>query len=251
MAERDPEHRISLRLYGFLIRGLPPDFAVRFGPQMIQAFRELLRAVSSRGGLLDLARLWSRTLIDLAVTAVILHFERLTMPAVREPSHLHLLIRPWAFLIRINATRRWLARFTPYPTPLRKGLQFAWYEARAYSSPQIQPEHLLLGLLRAAKSVRQHVTPTAIQTTVAMIDRHTGHGRCLISPSPSDPVIDQVSQQAIARAMKAAALRRQRLSALHLLSSLCDERSGVVADCLKSLGLDQHWLESQLQRPNF
>ena len=78
MAERDPAHRISLHLYAFLIRGLPPDFRFRFGPQMIQIFRELLRAVPSRGGFLDLARLWSRTLIDLPVTAAILHFERLT-----------------------------------------------------------------------------------------------------------------------------------------------------------------------------
>lgn len=247
MVECDPEHRISLRLYAFLIRGLPPDFKARFGPQMIQAFRELLRAVSSGGGLLELARLWRRTLIDLAVTAAILHFERLTMSAVQEPTHLHLLIHPWAFLIRSNATRRWLARFKPYPKPLRKTLQFAWYEARAYSSPEIQPEHLLLGLLRAVKPVRRHVTPTAMQTTLAVIDRHTGHGRCFISTAPSDPVIDQVSQHAIARAMEAAAIRRQRLSALHLLLALCEERGSAVADCLKSLGLDQHWLESQLQ----
>lgn len=247
MAERGSQHGSSLRIYAFLIRGLPADFRVLFGPQMIQAFRDLLRAGTSRSGFLDLARLWSRTLVDLAVTAAILHFERLTMPAVREPRHFDLLIHPWAFLIRINATRRWLARFKPYPKPFRKPLEYAWYEARAYSSPKIQAEHILLGLLRAVKLVRQHVTPTAIQTTVAVIDRHTGHRRCLISSAPSEPVVDPISQQAIARAMELAALRRQRLSALHLLFALCEERGGAVAECLSSLGLDQRWLESQLE----
>jgi Clp amino terminal domain, pathogenicity island component len=247
MGERDSARRRSVRIYALLVRGLPAHFGVRYGPQMIQTFQELLRATSSHGAPLDLARFWIRTLADLGVTAAILYFERFTMPTVREPSHLGLLIHPWGFLIRISTTRRWLARFKPYPKSLRKPLQFAWYEARAYSSPQIQPEHLLLGLLRATKSVRQHVTPTAIRTTVAIIDRHTGHGRCSGPAAPSDPVIHQVSQRAIARALEDAALRRQRLSALHLLLALCEERGTVVTECLNSLALDQHWLESQLQ----
>ena len=249
MAECAPQHGNSLRVYAFLIRGLPVDFRMRFGPQMMQAFRDLLHAGSFRNGHWDLARLWSRTLVDLTVTAAILHFERFIMPAVREPKHFELLIHPWAFLLRIHATRRRSARFKPYPKPFRKPLEFARYEARAYSSPNIQQEHILLGLLRSVELVRHHVTPTAIQATVAVIDRHAGHARCLISNAASEPVVDELSQRAIARAVELAVLRRQHLSALHLLFALCEERDGAVAEGLSSLGLDQRWLESQLQAP--
>src|ERR1035441_3531633 len=77
---------------------------------------------------------------------------------------------------------------------------------------------------------------------------HTGHGRALgTAPASSDPSIDALSQQIIARALERAALRRQRLSGLHLLLALCEERSSVVSECLETLGLEQPWLESQLQ----
>ncbi len=214
----------SLRVYALLLRLLPANFRTRFGPEMIQAFRDQLHGAS----FLNLVRLWIRTLADLGVTAAILHFERPAMP-----KHFELLIqRP---------------RFNPYPKPFRKPLEFAWYEAQAYSSGKIQPEHILLGLLRAVQLVRQHVTPTAVEAAVALIDRHMGHERSLISAAPPELVVDEVSQQAIARAMELAALRRQRLSALHLLRALCEERGGAVPECLSCLRLDQGWLESQLK----
>ena len=170
------------------------------------------------------------------------------MPKTTEPAHFALLIRPWLLFHRASATRQWLARFKPYPKPFRKPLQFAWYEANAYSSPQIQPEHLLLGLLRGTQIVRQHVPPSAIQSAIDIIDVHTGHGRALgTAPASSDPSIDALSQQIIARALERAGLRRQRLSGLHLLLALCEERSSVVSECLETSGLDQPWLESQLQ----
>ena len=185
---------------------------------------------------------------DLLVTAFILHTERFTMRTIREPAHLALLISPWILFLRLSATHHWLARFEPYPSAFRKSLMFAWYEARAYSSPQVKPEHLLLGLLRATKSVRQHSSPSAVGFAIAIIDAHTGHGRRLGAiPPPPDPGIDELSQRVIRRALEKAALRRQRLSALHLMLALCEEQSSVVIDCLNALGLDRPWLESRLQ----
>ena len=248
MAQPFRKQNLSVRLFALLVRALPPDFRMRHGSQMVQTFQDCWRDLVSRGGLLDLARFWRNTFADLLLTALILHTERFTMPKTTEPAHFALLIRPWLLFHRVSATRQWLARFRPYPKPFRKPLQFAWYEAKAYSSPQIQPEHLLLGLLRATKSVRQHVLPSAIQSAIAIIDVHTGHGRAFgAAPAPSDPSIDALSQQIIARALEKAALRRQRLSGLHLLLALCEERSSVVSACLETLGLDQPWLESQLQ----
>jgi hypothetical protein len=248
MAQPFRKQNRSVRLFALLVRFLPADFRMRHGSQMVQTFQDCWRDLVSRGGLLDLARFWGNTFADLLLTALILHTERFTMSAGRAPAHLTFLTSPWVLFHRLSATHRWLARFGPYPKAFRKPLQFAWFEAKAYSSAQIQPEHLLLGLLRATKSVRQHVPPSAIQSAIAIIDLHTGHGRALgAAPAPSDPSIDALSQQIIARALERAALRRQRLSGLHLLLALCEERSSVVSECLETLGLDQPWLESQLQ----
>ena len=246
MAQPFRKQNLSVRLFALLVRALPPDFRIRHGSQMVQTFQDCWRDLVSRGGLLDLARFWRNTFADLLLTALILHTERFTMPKTTEPAHFALLIHPWLLFHRVSATRRWLARFRPYPKPFRKPLQFAWYEAKAYSSPQIQPEHLLLGVLRATKSVGQHVSPSAIQSAIAIIDVHTGHCRAL-GTALSDPSIDALSRQIIARALEKAVLRRQRLSGLHLLLALCEERSSVMSECLETLGLEQPWLESQLQ----
>jgi|ERR1039458_5840748 hypothetical protein len=237
----------SVRLFAFLVRILPSDFRVRHGSQMVQTFQDCRREVVSRGGSLNLVRFWRNAFADLLWTALILHTERFTMSTGRAPTHLAILFSAWVLFQRISAANQWLARFRPYPKAFRKPLQFAWYEAKAYSSAQIQPEHLLLGLLRATKSVQRHVSPGAIESAIAAIDAYTGHGRGLGHSAPSDPSVDALSQQVIARGLERAALRRQRLSPLHLLLALREERGSVASECLDSLGLDQRWIESQLQ----
>lgn len=185
----------SVRLFALLVRILPSDFRVRHGSQIIQTFQDCRREVVSRGGVLNLVRFWRNAFADLLWTALILHTERFTMSTSKVPTHLAILISPWVLFQRISATNNWLERFRPYPKAFRKPLQFAWYEARAYSSAQIQPEHLLLGLLRATTSVRRHVSPGAIGSAIAVIDAYTGHGRGLGYSVPSDPSVDALSQR--------------------------------------------------------
>ena len=159
-----------------------------------------------------------------------------------DPAHLSRLILPFQ---RKSELGQSLARFRPYPKPFRKTLQFAWHESKAYSSPEILPEHLLLGLLRATESLGHHVSPTAIRPAIAAIDVHVGHGRTI--PAPVNPIVSALSQQVIARALETAAFRRERLSTLHLLLALCEVRSGVIPECLDSLNLDRLWIERQLR----
>src|SRR5664279_866416 len=120
MAQPFRKQDLSVRLFALLVRALPPDFRMRHGSQMVQTFQDCWRDLVSRGGLLDLARFWRNTFADLLLTALILHTERFTMPKTTEPAHFALLIRPWLLFHRVSATRQWLARFRPYPKPLRK-----------------------------------------------------------------------------------------------------------------------------------
>jgi hypothetical protein len=240
--------RRSIRLLQTAIRLLPAEFRTRHGSEIIQTVLDCRRDLDPHGTVGGLAQFWITTTADVVLAAVILHFQRFMMSKSVEPAHLGALLRPWTLFQGISAFRHWLARFEPYPKPFRKALAFAWYEAKAYSCSEIQPQHVLLGLLRATKSLRQHIAPSAVESAIAVIDVHTGHGRCLGSiPPPPDPLVDEATQHVIGRALEMAALNRQRLSALHLFLALCDERVGVVSECMDALRLDRSWLKSQLR----
>lgn len=68
-------HRPSLsgRVYGALLLMYPEDFRNAYGPQMAQVFGDLCRQERERAGLIGLALLWARTVLDLLRTAA---FER-------------------------------------------------------------------------------------------------------------------------------------------------------------------------------
>jgi hypothetical protein len=211
---------------------------------MIQTFRDCWGDLALKASHFEMVRFWVRKLADMAFTALILHTRRWIMPASMH----YAFLRPWGLLQHASRVNRWLARFRPYPKPFRTPLQFAWYEAKAYSSPRIQPEHILLGVLRATKSVRRHLAPAVVESAIAVGDAHAGHGRGLPGNSAfPDPAVNAFSQQVIARAMETAALRRQRLSRLHLLLALREERGGIVSECFDAMGMDQLWIERELQ----
>jgi|KBSMisStaDraftv2_1062788.scaffolds.fasta_scaffold17898_5 hypothetical protein len=66
----------SLRIYQFLLFAYPASFRNAFGVEMVQTFRDCYRAESRVGGRAGLLLLWSRTLMDLFLSAVKEHSER-------------------------------------------------------------------------------------------------------------------------------------------------------------------------------
>jgi hypothetical protein len=64
------------RLYRRLMRLYPADFRARFGNEMISLFREQLRDARSSGERRQIASLWARCLVDLAVTVPKQHLEK-------------------------------------------------------------------------------------------------------------------------------------------------------------------------------
>lgn len=63
--------RVSERVYRALLVAYPKEFRRVYGAQMMQVFRDLCREERQRNGTFGLARLWFRTLLDLAATAFV------------------------------------------------------------------------------------------------------------------------------------------------------------------------------------
>jgi hypothetical protein len=70
MAGSDRTLGVSERVYRALLAAYPKAFRDAYGSQMEQTFRDLCRDELRRGGMGGLLRLWVRTGLDLATTAV-------------------------------------------------------------------------------------------------------------------------------------------------------------------------------------
>ena len=56
--------RVSEFVYGVLLGAYPKEFRDAYGRELEQAFADLYREASRRGGVVALARLWARVLLD-------------------------------------------------------------------------------------------------------------------------------------------------------------------------------------------
>jgi len=61
---------ISGRVYEVLLVAYPKEFRSEYRPQMVQAFRDLCREELGRGSKAGSVKLWARTFLDLATTAL-------------------------------------------------------------------------------------------------------------------------------------------------------------------------------------
>jgi hypothetical protein len=62
---------ISERVYKALLPVYPKEFRDEYGPKMVRDFRDLCREELERGGVAGFVRLWGRTALDLATTALV------------------------------------------------------------------------------------------------------------------------------------------------------------------------------------
>ena len=69
MSGRGHRPSLSERVYEALLLMYPKGFRNAYGPQMVQVFRDLCREERERAGLIGLALLWARTVLDLLRTA--------------------------------------------------------------------------------------------------------------------------------------------------------------------------------------
>jgi hypothetical protein len=84
--ENDRVLRASERLYRALIAAYPREFRREYGPQMRQVFRDLCREERRKYQKRGLVRLWVRTILDLATTAIVGRISGLGRSSSKEVS---------------------------------------------------------------------------------------------------------------------------------------------------------------------
>jgi hypothetical protein len=125
--------------------------------------------------------------------------------------------------------------FERYTEKARRVVFFARYEASQYGSPLIDPEHLLLGLIREEKSLRRWVPKLDAQTIREQVDQHlTKHAQ--ISTAAVLP-LSHAGKDVLASAMEAADQFGERhIGTEHLLLGLLDDTNSFTAKLLLDAG---------------
>jgi hypothetical protein len=135
--------------------------------------------------------------------------------------------------------------FERYTEKARRVIFFARYEASQYGSPEIDTEHLLLGLLRENTNLCGWFPKATPETLRQRIDASS-------AKLPSTPTsVDLPLNSAARRALRFAAdeaehLAHRHIGTEHLFLGLLDEESCLTAQLLREAGADADNIRAQL-----
>ena len=128
--------------------------------------------------------------------------------------------------------------FERYTEKARRVIFFARYEASQFGAPAIEPEHLLLGLMREDKTLTGRFFPRA-QVSIESIRKEI-EGRTLlrekISTSVELPFVLKPSTSAYAHE-ESDRLQHRHIGTEHLLLGLLREERSMAAEILYERGL--------------
>jgi ATP-dependent Clp protease ATP-binding subunit ClpA len=129
--------------------------------------------------------------------------------------------------------------FEAYTESARRALFFARYEASHFGSPNIETEHLLLGLMRQAKEHRElfFPSPAAPDNVRKQIEAHTII-REKVSTSVDLPLSNEVKRALANGAEEAKRLATKHIAVEHLLLGLLGEEGSFAARILREQGAE-------------
>jgi hypothetical protein len=133
--------------------------------------------------------------------------------------------------------------FERYSENARRVLFFAKYEAANLESPYVEPEHLLLGLLREDKLLASRLPHSLASIREKIAARPRAHEK---NSASSDVPLGRESKHVLMHAAMEAETRAQRVDTAHILLGLLHEEKSFAAELLReSLGdssprLDRH-----------
>src|SRR6266567_836076 len=127
--------------------------------------------------------------------------------------------------------------FERYTEKARRVIFFALYEARQFGSPEIDSEHLLLGLLREDKSLRRWLPRIDGEALRRRVDEQSPERR------PTSTAVDLPLSEMAKRVLKRAADEAERLAnkhigTEHLFLGLFEEKGCFAAKLLHEGGAD-------------
>lgn len=128
--------------------------------------------------------------------------------------------------------------FQRYSESARRVIFFARYEASQYGSPSIEPEHLLLGLLREDRPLtRTFLGKGDVEREIrAEIERYTTR-RARIPTSAEVPLTSECKRILNTAAAEAERLGHRHVGTEHLLLGLLREEKSLAANLLRARGL--------------
>jgi len=123
----------------------------------------------------------------------------------------------------------------------------AWYEARIGNSPRIEPEHLLLGLLRGDRPLVTRCLPASLVQSITQIRREASSMQKAEPDSPWLRLSDE-SEEVFAFAQDEAS-GVPMITTTHVLLGLLRLERGPVAEFLHQSGLSLAAVRGELNSP--
>jgi Clp amino terminal domain, pathogenicity island component len=128
--------------------------------------------------------------------------------------------------------------FERYTEAARRTIFFARYEASMFGSPYIEPEHLLLGLLREDRAFRGGLPAGAAEQIRKRIEERVPQP-VERSATSVDLPLSQDSRKALAYAAEESqALQHDHIDCGHLLLGILRLDTSAAADVLRELGIE-------------
>ena len=131
------------------------------------------------------------------------------------------------------------AVFERYTEKARRLIFFARYEASQFGSPEIESEHLLLGLLREGKSVLNSILGT--ESSEEEIRRAIASSTKMREKAPTSvdlPLTDECKRILAFGAEEAFRLNHKHIGVEHLLLGILREKGCLAAKILRKQGLE-------------
>src|ERR687886_804858 len=140
--------------------------------------------------------------------------------------------------------------FERYTEKARRVIFFARYEASQFGAPAIEPEHLLLGLMREDKTLTSRFFPRA-QVTIEAIRKEI-EGRTLlrekISTSVELPLAPETKRVLAYAHEESDRLQHRHIGTEHLLLGLLREERSMAAEILYERGLRLNAVREEVSR---
>jgi ATP-dependent Clp protease ATP-binding subunit ClpC len=138
--------------------------------------------------------------------------------------------------------------FERYTEKARRVIFFARYEASQYGSPNIESEHLLLGILREDKALtNRFLRSVSFESIRKQIDSQTTV-REKTSTSVDLPLSNESKRVLAYAAEEAERLGDKHIGTEHLLLGLLREEKCLAAELLKERDVRQDWVRDELAK---
>ncbi|MBZ5624578.1 MAG: hypothetical protein LAQ69_38635 [Acidobacteriia bacterium] len=141
--------------------------------------------------------------------------------------------------------------FEHYTEAARKSVFWSRYEASQFGSPEIEIEHLLLGILHmdTLLALRLLRSFEKTQSVTKQIEKHCQTGKSISSTSLDLPLTLSLKRVLAYAAEEAERLNQRHIGTEHLLIGISREETSFAAETLRENGLTSSALREALTRP--